>query len=106
VLGANCYNVSQKKAYYLQAREFTYVLNPVCSRATKITQKLTINQIKKDFDEKREYIIRLRYAVFVDDLPAQIEITNDKIVRCFNEYYVLNDSDYNSLKTFLNSSMK
>jgi hypothetical protein len=50
--------------------------------------------------------VRFRYAVFVDELPAEIEITEDKILRCFNEYYVLNDSDYDSLKVFLNNSMK
>jgi hypothetical protein len=106
VLGAQCYNVSQNKSCQLQPREFEDVLNPICKRASKITQKSTINQIEKDFDKNREYIIRLRYAVFVDDLPAQIEIARDKILRCFNEYYMLNDSDYDSLKMFLNNSMK
>jgi hypothetical protein len=106
VLWAQCYNVSQNKLYTLQAREFDEVINRICKTATKITQKSTINQIKTDFDERRKYIIRFRYAVFVDDLAAEIEITEDKILRCFNEYYVLNDSDYDSLKVFLNNSMK
>ena len=106
VLGATCYNISQNNSYSLERAEFDEVLNIVCKKVRKITHKETVNQIKKDFDGKVEYIVMMRYAAFTDDRPATIEITKDKILRCFNEYYMLDDNEYGLLTAFLNSSMK
>ncbi len=106
VLGAWYYNISQNKSYPLERREFNEVLNTVCRKAKKITQRGAIDQIKNDFDGKVEYIVGMRYAYFIDDRPAKIEITEDKILRCFNEYYMLDDNEYGLLTAFLNSSMK
>lgn len=106
VLWAQCFNVSQNKSFSLEPQEFGNILNPICKRATKISQKSIIDQIKKDFDAKTEYVIRFRYAAFVDDHPAQIVITSDKILKFFNDYYQLKDNDYGSFKTFLDNSMK
>jgi len=101
---ANAYDLKDNRCYELDKTQFGDLINSICKQAEKIESPEIKKQIEEDFKLKKHLVIRLRYAVFVDDVPAQIEVTSDGYLKDFNEYYWIEKEEYTQLINFVRNS--
>lgn len=101
---ANAYDLKDNKCYELDTTQFGELIYSIGKQAEKVESPEIKKEIKEDFKLEKHLVIRLRYAVFVDDVPAQIEFTSDGYLRCFNEYFLLSNIQYDQLIDFIEKS--
>jgi hypothetical protein len=101
---ANAYDLKDNKCYKLDTTQFGDLIYSICKQAEKIKSPEIKKQIKEDFKLEKHLVIRLRYAEFVDDVPAHIEITSDGYLRDSNEYYQIKKEQYVQLIDFIKNS--
>lgn len=104
VFYAKAYDLKENKCYELDPLQFSDLINSICKKAEKVESPEIQKRIREDLKLQEHHVIRFRYAVSMDDVPDQIEVTSDGYLRDYNGYFLISKTQYNELIQFVKKS--